>query len=135
MTSYGKSMFPHDYLAAQKETRMSDTVDRMARDEGWGKVTDFVLQISPSDVETQARKVARYCADMIRERDEAKRERDEALEYTQAIRDHCMKERDEARAKAIDEAAATFRNNAPGAMLAGDVDRIEAAVLALKDKP
>jgi hypothetical protein len=72
---------------------------------------------------------------LIRERDEAKRERDEALEYTQAIRDHCMKERDEARAKAIDEAAAAFRRGAPGMMLAGDVDRVEAYILALREKP
>jgi hypothetical protein len=97
---------------------------------------------------------------IIRERDEARHDRDEALDYAQTIIETYMKERDEAlaeaaeykqalnathqarvegekqaRAKAIEEAAAAFRRCAPGAMLAGDVDHVEAYILALRDKP
>jgi|688.fasta_scaffold213162_4 hypothetical protein len=79
------------------------------------------------------------------------RERDEALAQVEALSinvkcacgydnaaDVCLvhtKMKAEARAKAIDEAAAAFRRCAPGAMLAGDVDHVEAYILALRDKP
>lgn len=38
-------------------------LDETYREEGWGKLTDKALGIRPSDVESQARQVARYAYD------------------------------------------------------------------------
>jgi hypothetical protein len=111
MSSYGKSMFPNDYLAAQEETRMTDK--QIPLQKHLNIVSDLKLKLDelrskwlfPCNTEA---------ADLI---------------------ERLIRERDEARAKAIDEAAAAFRRVAPGAMLAGDVDRVESHILALKDKP
>lgn len=42
-------------------------VNAMAREEGWGTVTDAALGILPEDVESQARVVARWAAARIEE--------------------------------------------------------------------
>lgn len=101
-----------------------------------------------------------YIERLIRERDEARHDRDEALDYAQTIIETYMKERDEAlvrekanfgryieasqraeqvRAKAIDEAAqiAFARNLSIMSSTAVNVEarKIGNAILALKDKP
>ena len=36
-------------------------LDERYRKEGWGVITDIALGVAPSDVESQAREVARWC--------------------------------------------------------------------------
>lgn len=42
-------------------------VNAMAREDGWGVVTDAALGILPENVESQARGVAKWAADRIKE--------------------------------------------------------------------
>lgn len=45
------------------------SLNKMYRDEGWGGITDEALGIEPVDVESQARIVAEWAFDQIKERD------------------------------------------------------------------
>lgn len=51
-----------------------ENIVSMYRDEGWGKITDKALRISPSDVESQARSVARWAHTEIEGKDRRIRE-------------------------------------------------------------
>ena len=46
-----------------------EAVEALYRKEGWPKITDPSLGINPLDVESQAREVARWAFDQLRERD------------------------------------------------------------------
>ncbi len=59
-------MAPWDKSPAQ---HISKTLDRSYRNDGWGRITDKALQIAPSDVESQARRVAEWAHDQLQQRD------------------------------------------------------------------
>jgi uncharacterized membrane-anchored protein len=126
-----------------KETRMSDYAKllRYYRDENkpfpLPQLDGMYVRPRYAIHQHELDELLNAVANLIRERDEAKRERDEALEYTQAIRDHCMKERDEARAKAIEEAAAVVTEHYQSLCQEHRLLLVNRAnaILALKDKP
>lgn len=48
-----------------EELPMSNPLDQAYREAGWGRITDAALSIPPTNVESQARDVARYAHSQI----------------------------------------------------------------------